>query len=143
MKEDAVERLLSWAEDRRELKNLMGKFAQCLLLRRDSEIVELLWSQRQDICYGCNKGYYQGRAAVREYFAGVAARTEKATELLCAALPEDFAGKKKDACSGAGWLEFKPVQDPVIGIYPDGSARAVWYSQGNSTEITPAGPLAF
>ena len=143
MRELAVENLLAWAEDRRELKNLLGKYAQCLLLRRDDEIVDLFWSGREDICLGCNRGYYRGAAAVRGYFAAKKAFVEKATALLMAALPEEFAGKSPAECFGAGWLEIRPVQDPVIEIYEDGTARAAWYSQGNSAEITTAGPMAF
>lgn len=141
MENGHIERMLSWAEDRRELKNLIGKYAQCILQRRDSQVVDLLWSRRQDICLGCNEGYYQGAEAVRGYYASVAARTKKSTELLMAALPELFEGKTAEEALGAGWLEFKPAQDPVFEIQGD-MARGVWYSQGNTTEIGLRGPLA-
>lgn len=71
-------------------------------------------------------------------------RTALGTRLLMAALPEQFAGKSEDESFGAGTLEFKPVQTPVIQISDDGAeATAWWYSQGTMSEMTTAGPMSF
>ena len=137
------EQLLNWAEDRREIKNTMGKYAQCVLLLLDDER-EKLWSTRDDICLGLNDGWYVGKEAIAAYYA-----QKKENDLKKAAVMQQIFPKKLDASKkpeefyGVGLLEEKPVGTPVIEIAKDRkTAKGVWYSQGNHTDITTRGPLS-
>ena len=47
-----VEHLVERWEDRRDVKNQMGKFMHYLLLKKEAAIVDDLWSSREDICPG-------------------------------------------------------------------------------------------
>lgn len=135
-----VERL----EDRREIKNLVGKYAVCLHLCRYQEIFDTLWSSGKDVVLSFGRGSYRGRDSVRGYYTYRKEKTALGTRLLRAALPEQFEGMGEEESYGAGCLEFKPVQTPVIEVTEDGSrAEAWWYSQGTMTEVTAAGPDAF
>lgn len=138
--QDCVGRL----EDRREIKNLLGKYAVCHHLCRYSRIFEELWAQsEEDVSLGFNGGRYRGRESVQGYFTYLGEKTALGTRLLMEALPEAFAGKSGEESFGAGTLEFKPVQAPVIQFTEEGRAEAWWYSQGAMSEMTPAGPLSF
>ena len=55
-----MEHLVERWEDRRDVKNQMGKFVHYLLLKKEADMVEDLWSKRDDICYGVNDGWYAG-----------------------------------------------------------------------------------
>lgn len=135
-----VERL----EDRREIKNLLGKYAVCLHLCRYKEIFDTLWSRSEDVILGFRDGTYRGRASVAGYYTYRKEKTALGTRLLRDALPEQFQKMNEEESYGAGCLELKPVQTPVIEITEDGSrAEAWWYSQGTMTEITVGGPNAY
>lgn len=54
-----IEHLVERWEDRRDVKNQMGKFMHYLLLKQEGKLVADLWSKRDDICYGVNDGWYQ------------------------------------------------------------------------------------
>ena len=65
-------------EDRREIKNIMGKYVTSCLLCRENTIVDSLFCGRDDISLGFNGGYYVGRQAVKEYYEAVCAATSAA-----------------------------------------------------------------
>lgn len=144
MKEYSALRCVERLEDRREIKNLIGKYAVCLHLCRYEELFDTLWSRSEEVALVFGNGVYRGRRAVRSYYTYRRERTALGTRLLRAALPEQFAGLGEEESYGAGCLEFKPVQTPVIEIAQDGRrAQVWWYSQGAITEITVGGPDAF
>ena len=66
MKSEAftTEQLMDRWEDQRDIKNLMGIYANYIILNKDADVVADLWSQRGDLCYGVNDGWYAGREAV-------------------------------------------------------------------------------
>ena len=64
-------------EDRREIKNIMGKYVTNCLLCKEDTIVDSLFCSRDDISLGFNHGYYVGREAVKGYYNAVCAATEK------------------------------------------------------------------
>lgn len=138
------ERLLTWAEDRREIKNTMGIFSNALMLFLDEDMEEI-WSGRDDICLGLNNGWYPGKSKVAEYFSVKRENDRKKAEVLLKLFP-DYLGSDKSAedLKGLGVLEEKPMADPVIEIAGDRkTAKGVWYSHGSFSDITPRGPLAF
>lgn len=139
--EDCIRRL----EDRREIKNLLGKYAVSLHLCKYDEIFEQLWCHsREDIALGFNDGRYRGEDAVKGYFQAACDKITVSDRLLGSVFLEQLESKNKKEIHGIGHLEFKPVQMPVIAVDEEGKwAIAHWYSQGNMTEVTSAGPTAF
>ena len=82
-----VEHLVERWEDRRDVKNQMGKFMHYLLLKKEAAIVDDLWSSRDDICYGVNGGWYVGQEQVRSYFGWFPGYTAKVAQCLKAKFP--------------------------------------------------------
>lgn len=139
------EECIELLEDKREIKNLMGKYAVFLHLGKYNEIFEELWCRSEEkVALGFNEGHYKGRYAIKTYYQSVYDKIAMSSCLLRAAILEQFEEKKEEAIYGMGHLEFKPVQMPVIHIDEERKwANIYWYSQGNMTEIISAGPTAF
>lgn len=72
-----TEELVGRFEDRRDVKNLAGKYVMSLLLKKEPTILEDLWSEREDVSLGVNSGYYSCRAALKAYYASIDAATKK------------------------------------------------------------------
>ena len=115
-----IEHLVERWEDRRDVKNQMGKFMHYLLLKKEAAIVDDLWSTRDDICYGVNGGWYVGQAQVRDYFGWFPGYTAKVAQCLRAKFPEKFEGKNDDEIFGIGLLELKSISNYVIEVAEDG-----------------------
>ena len=109
-----VEHLVERWEDRRDVKNQMGKFMHYLLLKKEAAIVDDLWSNREDICYGVNDGWYVGQAQVRDYFGWFPGYTAKVAQCLKAKFPGKFEGKTDEEIFGVGLLELKSISNYVI-----------------------------
>lgn len=144
MKAYTSEQLVGIFEDQRDLKNLMGKVCFTMLLKKEKDMVEDFWSQREDICLGLNDGWYVGREAVGGYYQALHNHTLEATEFLKRAFPERMEKLTQEEQFGAGSMDVKPMDTAVIEIAGDGeSARGIWYSRGTYNDLTPQGPLAF
>ncbi len=89
-------------EDRREIKNVMGKYVTSCLLCREDTIVDTLFCSRDDISLGFNNGYYVGREAVKEYFSAVCAATAKKSACLQKLFPEQLGKLSADEFFGEG-----------------------------------------
>lgn len=138
-----IEHLVERWEDRRDVKNQMGKFMHYLLLKKEAAIVDDLWSTRDDICYGVNGGWYVGQAQVRDYFGWFPGYTAKVAQCLRAKFPEKFEGKNDDEIFGIGLLELKSISNYVIEVAEDGeTAKGLWFCLGCNAEVTTRGPEA-
>jgi hypothetical protein len=122
----------------------MGKYANCILLNRYMEVVDLLWSrERSDLCIGFNHGWYTGRQAVWDYYRARHERTALVASLLKKRFPQQLGNKGEKELFGAGVFHVKPLGCPVIEIAGDGkTARGLWYSQGTYGETYPWGPMS-
>lgn len=130
-------------EDQRTIKNLMGKYVNCLLLNRQSEIFDSFFSQKEDVCLSFNDGSYVGPQAVRDYFSAVVQRNLLSAQLLRARLPEKLGGKTDEEIYGIGPFHVKPLTAPVIEVAEDGeTAKGLWFCLGCNAEITTRGPEA-
>ena len=138
-----VEHLVERWEDRRDVKNQMGKFMHYLLLKKEAAIVDDLWSSRDDICYGVNGGWYVGQAQVRDYFGWFPGYTAKVAQCLRAKFPEKFEGKTDDEIFGIGLLELKSISNYVIEVAEDGeTAKAFCCIFGYNTTVDTRGPVS-
>jgi hypothetical protein len=140
---DKLEYLVERWEDQRTIKNLMGKYVNCLLLNRQGEIFDRFFSQRGDVCLTFNGGSYLGPEAVQGYFSALVERNRLAAKLLQQRLPEQLGGKSEEEIYGVGPFHVQPLTAPVIEVAEDGeTAKGLWFSMGCNAEVTTRGPEA-
>lgn len=134
---------LRW-EDQREIKNLMGKYANCIILNREHEVLDMFWSsESEDICLGFNNGYYKGRQAIDSYYNSVYERNKLVAGLIQKRFPEKLGKLSEDEIYGIGPFKVKPLACPLIEVAGDRkTAKGLWFCQGAYTEVEPAGPVA-
>lgn len=143
MTEVNLEKLVDRWEDRREVKNIMGKFVHYLLLNKTSAMVNDLWSRRDDIAYGINEGWYNGREAVAEYFGSFDAHTAKVAQLLKKKFPDKLEGLTDEELFGTGVLNLKSVSNYVIEVADDGeTAKGIACLFGYDTNVDEHGPVS-
>ncbi|MDR1766113.1 MAG: nuclear transport factor 2 family protein [Lachnospiraceae bacterium] len=139
-----LETMVARWEDQRELKNLMGKYANCVVLNREGELFDLFWAKDdEDVCLAFNDGYYKGGLDVSGYYEAAAGRNALVASLLRDRFPEKLGAMGDDEIYGIGPFKVKPMSCPVIEIAGDGrTAKGLWYCQGASNEVGAAGPVA-
>jgi hypothetical protein len=132
-------------ESQRDIKNLMGKYANCVILNRQSDIYPLFWSQkRDDIRLGLNDGWYIGKDAVCGYYAAQREKNALSAACLQAKFPEQLGGKTADEIYGTGPFRVRPVSCPIIEVGEDGTtAEGLWTCMGAEAEIEATGPSAY
>lgn len=130
-------------EDQRTIKNLMGKYVNCLLLNRQGEIFDAFFSNKADVCLTFNDGSYIGPEAVQAYFNAVVERNRLSAKLLQQRLPEKLGNKTEEELYGIGPFHVKPLTAPVIEVAEDGqTAKGLWFCLGCNAEVTASGPEA-
>ena len=138
-----IEHLVERWEDRRDVKNQMGKFVHYLLLKQEAKIVEDLWSSREDICYGINEGWYVGREAVKNYFGWFPGYTAKVAACLKAKFPDKLGDKSDEEIFGVGLMEIKSISNYVIEVAEDGeTAKGFCCLFGYNTTVDTRGPIS-
>ncbi len=139
-----AERLVSIWEDRRRVQNVMGILSGHYLLKKEKDIVDDLFADREDLCLGINEGYYRGREAVTGYFEALHQKNLRTTRLIMAKYPEKFAGKTEQEAYGCGLINYKPLDTPVVEIAGDGkTARCIYTCRNSFSDLRPSGPVAF
>jgi hypothetical protein len=130
-------------EDQRAIKNLMGKYANLLILNREGDIYGMLWSASEDVCLGLNDGWYRGQAAVRGYYAACVDRNMLVAKLLRDRFPAQLGGKSDEEIYGIGPMKVKPMYTPVIEVAEDGrTAKGLWSCWGAHNDVESCGPVA-
>ena len=138
-----MEHLVERWEDRRDVKNQMGKFVHYLLLKKEADMVEDLWSKRDDICYGVNDGWYAGREAVKDFFGWFPGHTAKVAACLKARFPEKLEGKTDEELFGIGLMEIKSISNYVVEVAEDGeTAKGFCSLFGYNTTVDTRGPIS-
>ncbi len=138
-----IEHLVERWEDRRDVKNQLGKYVHYLLLKKEADIVADLWSERDDICYGVNDGWYAGREAVENYYGWFPGYTAKVAACLKARFPEKLGDKSDEEIFGVGLMELKSISNYVIEVAEDGeSAKAFCCLFGYNTTVDTRGPIS-
>lgn len=135
------EKLVLW-EDRRAVKNLMGRVSMALLLKQESGIFESFWSKRDDVCFGVNNGWYVGRDAIASYYEAAVQRMKKSDDIL----RKRFSFMKEFDVQehGFGYLEAKTISEGIIEIAGDReTAKGLWPCAGQITDFTDIGPISY
>jgi hypothetical protein len=83
-----TEQLLTRFEDRREIINLMARYAADYLLKKERTMFANYWSTRSDVTRGVNDGYYVGAQAVADYYAALDAKNALVAKLIQKKFPE-------------------------------------------------------
>lgn len=129
-------------EDRREIKNIMGKYVTSCLLCREDTLVDTLFCSRDDISVGFNNGYYVGREAVSAYFSAVCAATAKKSKCLQIIFPEQLGKLSDEELYGVGPFKAEPLTSFYMQEAEDmQTAKAIWMVEGSITDITEKGPI--
>lgn len=138
-----TEELVGRFEDRRDVKNLAGKYVMSLLLKKEPTILADLWSQREDISLGVNGGYYAGRAALEAYYASVDTATKKKAQVLKKVFPEDLGEYTDEKLYGRGPMEIRSLDNAIIEVADDGeTAKGFFYVFGLVTDISTRGAIS-
>ena len=138
-----IEHLVERWEDRRDVKNQMGKFVHYLLLKKEADMVADLWSGRDDICYGVNDGWYAGREAVKGFFGWFPGYTAKVAACLKEKFPDKLGDKSDDEIFGVGLMEIKSISNYVIEVAEDGeTAKGFCCLFGYNTTVDTRGPIS-
>ena len=145
MREFTTEQLTRRFEDLRQIKNLMGKYANLVILNREQDIFDLFWSKEQDDLYlGFNDGCYKGSAAVDGYYKAVYDRNALVAKLLAEKFPERLGNLSEEERYGIGPFKVKPLAAPIIEVAADGkSAKGLWSCQGAYNDVGESGPVAY
>ncbi len=140
----SAEELVGRWEERREIKNLMGRYAVSFLLKRESTMFDTYWSNRSNVSMGLNNGWYVGREAIAGWFSAIDQNTALKAKLLKEDLPDQLGNQDDKTLYGIGDFDVKPLGTPVIELADDlKTAKGIWYSQGSKADVTEAGPVSY
>ena len=115
-----TEQLVERWEAQRAIKNLMGKYANCVILNREQDIYGLFWSAREDVSLMFNDGAYTGAAKVKAYYDACHDRNALVAKLMQKRFPKELGGKSDEEIYGVGPFKVKPMACPVIEVAGDG-----------------------
>ncbi|MBR2717157.1 MAG: hypothetical protein IKD79_05410, partial [Oscillospiraceae bacterium] len=90
-----TEQLTRRWEDQRAVKNLMGKFANTVILNREQEIFSRFWSENEPTL-AFNDGVYRGVEAVKAYYEACRCRNALVASLLQKRFPERLGGMSEE-----------------------------------------------
>ena len=102
-----TEQLVGRFEDRRDVKNLAGKYVMSLLLKKEPTMLADLWSGREDISLGMNSGYYAGRTAVEGCHASIDAATRQKAQVVKSVFLRIWGEYSDEKLYGRGPMEIR------------------------------------
>ena len=137
-----TEQLTQRWEDQRAIKNLMGKYANIVLLNREQEVFSRFWSENEPTL-AFNDGVYRGVAAVKAYYEACRDRNALVASLLQKKFPEHLGNLSEEELYGIGPFKVMPLYCPIIEVAGDGkTAKGLWYCQGAKNDVESCGPRA-
>ena len=138
----STEQLTQRWEDQRAIKNLMGKYANTVLLNREQEVFPRFWSE-DGPTLAFNDGVYRGAAAVKAYYDVCRDRNALVAGLLQKRFPERLGGMSEEEIYGIGPFKVMPLYCPIIEVAGDGkTAKGLWFCQGAKNDVEACGPRA-
>ncbi len=140
----STEELVTRWEDRRTVKNLLGKYVVSFLLKREKTMFDDFWSRREDVCLGINEGWFSGAAAIRGYYDALDKRAVAVRDKLVSLFPEKAEGKNPEELYGIGIFDLRSTTNSVIEIASDGeTAKGMWHCFGKPVDVNEYGPLSY
>lgn len=141
----SAQQLAARIKDIRDVENLMGRRAFLNSYKRFDEELDTLWcSPGQNPTLNTNDRKYVGYDAVKAAYADAGARqVAKGNEVMRKLYPNEFAGKSDEEMYAAGTATIHTMTTPIVEIAEDRkTAKGMWYSLGEETEIAADGPEA-
>lgn len=135
------EDLLQMVEDIEEVRDLMSlrSYYQAADLR-EKELEELWVSQpihAAKASFGANWGYYYGKAEIKRWYVEEF-QAKRTAQMKVYAKAQGVA--ESDDLLGAGSMVMFPMSTSLVRIAADGqSAKGIWYSIGQQTDLQPDG----
>lgn len=140
----STEQLTERWEDRRAVKNLMGKYVVSFLIKKERDMFKTFWSERDDICLGIGEGWFSGPEAVSGYYMAIDERNIAVRDLLMELFPEKAGGKSEEELYGIGVFDLSSITNSVVEIASDGeTAKGMWHCFGRPVDVTERGPLSY
>lgn len=139
-----MEDLLNRFEDRREIKNLIGKYVNAVSIRKDAQLWDLFWAKEQpDVSLGFNDGFYYKKEAIVSFYNARQKKIMQSSKIMQSIFPKELGSLSDKELYGVGVFEQKPVQNAYIVVAGDRkTAKGLWAINGCFADITTAGPTA-
>jgi len=136
------EQVMDQWEALREVKNLMGKYVNCLLLNRVQDIWSLFWSKtKKDVSLGLNNGCYVGKSDIQGYYGALYDGNMQKAKLLQKSLPQQLGSLSDEELYGVGPFHVHPLGSPVIEVAADNqTAKGIWHCMGAYADVGTEGP---
>lgn len=144
LKAYSTEQLIDRWEHQRDIKNLMGKYVNDLMLDRDAQLFDKYWAkQAGDVCFGLNDGWYLGAEAVRRYYDSSAEYIGAVNRALRAQFPQQTARFTEEQSYGIGTFRVNPLSAAVVEVADDEqTAKGLWCCFGSKGETKTCGPTS-
>lgn len=115
-------------EDRRDIKNLMGRYAYDCLIKNEREIYKSHWSAREDVCLMFPWGTYEGAGAVRDFYAALDRYNTERAHWYRVLMPEKTKKFSDEEMYGIGSYHGMHLTTPCIYVADDGeTAQAIYW----------------
>ena len=138
-----TDEVLDILEQRRKIRNTIGRISHDLCVKEDAKIFERYWSKRDDVSLTLNVGTYFGKDAVASYYKACGQEIALSSKLIREKFPEAFEGKSEEELYGVGMINYTPVDSQVIEIAKDfKTAKAIFNVRGSYCYLTQWGPVA-
>jgi hypothetical protein len=142
-----VKKIAQRALDIQEIQNVMSKHAYYHGVGYHLQELEDIWVKPggkfgTTASFGQNHGYWVGMKRIKQTYGDLNERNRKANLEKVSKLHPEVKNVKEN--EGVGSLIMHTLTTPIIEVAGDGkTAKAVWYSPGQVTEIGPDGkPMA-
>lgn len=129
-------------EDRRDIKNLMGRYAYNLLIKNEKEIYENHWSKRGDVCLMYPWGTYRGAEAVQGFYKALDCYNSARARWYRELMPEQTKQFSDEEMYGIGSYHGMHLTTPCIIVADDGeTAQAIYWCHDVSDVMCEAGSV--
>ena len=138
------EQLAQRVEDLRAIQNVMGKQTFLMCYKRWSDLWETLWcKQAPEPSLTLNEGKYVGYDAIRSYLVDYQEALVKQADAVMRKKYPELEGNTPEETWGVGSNSVMNNDTCVLELAGDGqTAKGIWYSKGELTEVTDDGPAA-
>ncbi len=115
-------------EDRRDIKNLMGRYAYDCLIKNEQNIYQKHWSKREDVCLMFPWGTYEGVDAVRDFYMALDRYNHARAQWYRELMPEQTKHFSQEELYGIGSYHGMHLTTPCIIVADDGkTAQAIYW----------------
>lgn len=127
-------------EDRRDIKNRMGRYTYDCLIKNEAEIYQKHWSKREDVCLMFPFGTYRGAQAVQGFYQALDRYNRERAEWYRLLMPEKTKDFTDQEMYGIGSYNGKHLNAPCIYVADDGeTAQAIYWVHGVADVMCAAG----